>query len=57
MGFIYLEKKESYSKKVKTKYWEKTYKYGIRTSKNIIDAQEIDAKIGILYGKMHYHWK
>jgi len=32
--------------KVKSKYWQKTHKYGVRVPKNIREAREIDDKNG-----------
>ena len=37
-----LKKKQRFMKKVKSKYWERTHKYGIRIPKTIQEAIEID---------------
>ena len=37
-----LRKKDRCLKKVKSKYWERTHKYGIRVPKNIAEAKKID---------------
>ena len=39
-----LRKKKAILQKVKSKYWEKTHKYGIRVPKNVREAREIDAE-------------
>ncbi len=41
-----LKKRKAIISKVKSKYWERTHKYGIRIPKNIKEAREIDAENG-----------
>ena len=42
MGSLYTEKKKAILSKVKSKYWQRTRKYGIRIPKSIKEAYEID---------------
>ena len=41
-----LKKRKTIIAKVKSKYWQRTHKYGIRVPKNIKEALEIDAGNG-----------
>ena len=41
-----IKKKQRIISKIKSKYWEKTHKYGIRIPKSVQDALDIDAKNG-----------
>ena len=41
-----LKKRDAIVKKVKSKYWQRTHKYGIRVPKNVKEAKEIDAENG-----------
>jgi hypothetical protein len=41
-----LKKKSRILKKVKSKYWARTHKYGIRIPKSIKEAMEIDKELG-----------
>ena len=41
-----IKKKERFIKKIKSKYWERTHKYGIRIPKSIKEAIEIDGENG-----------
>jgi hypothetical protein len=41
-----IKKRETILSKVKSKYWQKTHKYGIEIPKNIKQAKELDAKNG-----------
>jgi hypothetical protein len=38
-----IKKRESILSKVKSKYWQKTQKYGIEIPKNIKQAKDLDA--------------
>ena len=38
-----LKKREIIIKKVKSKYWQRTHKYGIRVPKSVVEAKQIDA--------------
>ena len=38
--------------KVKTKYWQRTHKFGIHIPKSVAQAQAIDKENGKLYGGM-----
>jgi len=41
-----LKKRDSVIKKVKSRYWERTHKYGIRVPKTIEEAKRIDKENG-----------
>jgi len=41
-----VKKKDRLIKKVKSKYWTRTHKYGIRTPKSVEEARKIDAENG-----------
>ena len=41
-----LKKRTAIISKVKSKYWERTHKYGIRVPKNVKEAERIDAENG-----------
>ena len=41
-----LKKQIAIISKIKSKYWQKTHKYGVRVPKNVHEAREIDAKNG-----------
>ena len=41
-----LKKRDKVINKVKSKYWSRTYKYGIRIPKSIAEAIEIDKENG-----------
>ena len=41
-----IRKRNRIIKKIKSKYWQRTHKYGIRVPKSIKEAQEIDAENG-----------
>jgi hypothetical protein len=44
-----LRKRDRIIKKIKTKYWKRTHKYGIRMPKSIKEALEIDAETGTTF--------
>jgi hypothetical protein len=44
--FVLKKQKRILQKQVKTKYWSRTHKYGIRIPKNIKEAAEIDREAG-----------
>ena len=46
-----LRKRKAIIEKIKSKYWQKTHKYGIRIPKNVKEAKEIDDKNG------NRHWQ
>ena len=41
-----IRKMKSILSKVKSKYWQRTHKYGIRVPKNVNEAYEIDKENG-----------
>jgi hypothetical protein len=41
-----IKKKETIRSKAKSKYWHRTYKYGIEDPKSIQQAKELDTKNG-----------
>ena len=40
-----IKKRDSIIRKVKSKYWQKTHKYGIRVPKNVDEARGISAAL------------
>jgi hypothetical protein len=43
---VIIKKRKTILSKVKSKYWQKTHKYGIEVPKNIKQAKELDTKNG-----------
>ena len=41
-----LRKRVAIIAKVKSKYWQRTHKYGVRVPKNVKEAKDIDAENG-----------
>ena len=51
MGAIQPKKKNRIISKVRTKYWSKNLKYGVRKPKNVTEAMQIDQENGNTYWK------